>query len=101
MAERFKAAVLKTVDCNRSGGSNPSLSATMPTPQLAIGQTILPQTPRHRSSFRTAAWVGFRSQYDPCEGAKSFRICLAKIQTPFVRVILSIAMRMTFSALIS
>ena len=27
MAERFKAAVLKTVDCNRSGGSNPSLSA--------------------------------------------------------------------------
>ena len=28
MAERFNAAVLKTVDCNRSGGSNPSLSAT-------------------------------------------------------------------------
>ncbi len=27
MAERSKAAVLKTVDCNRSGGSNPSLSA--------------------------------------------------------------------------
>ena len=27
MAERFNAAVLKTVDCNRSGGSNPSLSA--------------------------------------------------------------------------
>ncbi len=28
MAERSNAAVLKTVDCNRSGGSNPSLSAT-------------------------------------------------------------------------
>jgi hypothetical protein len=28
MAERFNAAVLKTVDCNRSGGSNPSLSAS-------------------------------------------------------------------------
>jgi hypothetical protein len=27
MAERFNAAVLKTVDCNRSGGSNPSFSA--------------------------------------------------------------------------
>ncbi len=27
MAERSNAAVLKTVDCQRSGGSNPSLSA--------------------------------------------------------------------------
>jgi hypothetical protein len=27
MAERSNAAVLKTVDCNRSGGSNPSFSA--------------------------------------------------------------------------
>ena len=29
MAEWSIAAVLKTVDCNRSGGSNPSLSAKM------------------------------------------------------------------------
>src|SRR5882672_1016239 len=29
MAERSNAAVLKTVDCNRSGGSNPSLSALL------------------------------------------------------------------------
>ena len=28
MAERSNAAVLKTVDCHRSGGSNPSLSAS-------------------------------------------------------------------------
>ena len=28
MAEWSIAAVLKTVDCNRSGGSNPSFSAT-------------------------------------------------------------------------
>jgi hypothetical protein len=28
MAERSNAAVLKTVDCQRSGGSNPSLSAS-------------------------------------------------------------------------
>ena len=28
MAEWSNAAVLKTVDCNRSGGSNPSLSAS-------------------------------------------------------------------------
>jgi hypothetical protein len=28
MAEWSNAAVLKTVDCNRSGGSNPSFSAT-------------------------------------------------------------------------
>ncbi len=27
LAERSNAAVLKTVDCHRSGGSNPSLSA--------------------------------------------------------------------------
>ena len=27
MAERSNAAVLKTVDCHRSGGSNPSFSA--------------------------------------------------------------------------
>ena len=31
MAERSNAAVLKTVDCNRSGGSNPSLSALLIT----------------------------------------------------------------------
>ena len=31
MAERSIAAVLKTVDCNRSGGSNPSLSARLET----------------------------------------------------------------------
>ena|GEM_PF-1804243 len=30
MAEWSIAAVLKTVDCNRSGGSNPSLSAIIP-----------------------------------------------------------------------
>ena len=30
MAEWSIAAVLKTVDCNRSGGSNPSLSAKIP-----------------------------------------------------------------------
>ena len=29
MAERSNAAVLKTVDCYRSGGSNPSLSAQL------------------------------------------------------------------------
>ncbi len=31
MAERSNAAVLKTVDCHRSGGSNPSLSASSNT----------------------------------------------------------------------
>ena len=30
LAERSNAAVLKTVDCYRSGGSNPSLSAKIP-----------------------------------------------------------------------
>ncbi len=30
MAERFNAAVLKTVEGHTSGGSNPSLSATIP-----------------------------------------------------------------------
>ena len=32
MAERSNAAVLKTVDCNRSGGSNPSFSAEFGKP---------------------------------------------------------------------
>jgi hypothetical protein len=35
MAERSNAAVLKTVDCQRSGGSNPSLSATINTKSKA------------------------------------------------------------------
>src|SRR5437588_12865405 len=34
MEERSNAAVLKTVDCHRSGGSNPSLSDEM-------GQTVI------------------------------------------------------------
>ena len=37
MAERSIAAVLKTVDCNRSGGSNPSLSAGKPLQQQLEG----------------------------------------------------------------
>ena len=40
VAERFKAAVLKTVDCNRSGGSNPSLSAKA----LYMGPFFMPFT---------------------------------------------------------
>ena len=37
MAERSNAAVLKTVDCNRSGGSNPSFSAENETPSRYWG----------------------------------------------------------------
>lgn len=40
MAERSNAAVLKTVDCNRSGGSNPSLSANK-----GVNQQIMRFTP--------------------------------------------------------
>ena len=36
MAERSNAAVLKTVDCHRSGGSNPSLSAEQVHPAFFI-----------------------------------------------------------------
>ena len=36
MAERSNAAVLKTVDCYRSGGSNPSLSAHKKSPILGL-----------------------------------------------------------------
>ena len=35
MAERSNAAVLKTVDCNRSGGSNPSFSAEKPETKVS------------------------------------------------------------------
>ena len=34
MAERLIAAVLKTADCNRSGGSNPSFSARRKSKKL-------------------------------------------------------------------
>ena len=38
MAERSNAAVLKTVDCHRSGGSNPSLSARQDqNPRIIVG----------------------------------------------------------------
>ena len=37
MAERSNAAVLKTVDCHRSGGSNPSFSAKENRLVLLIG----------------------------------------------------------------
>ena len=38
MAERSNAAVLKTVDCYRSGGSNPSLSARQDqNPRIFVG----------------------------------------------------------------
>ena len=39
MAEWSNAAVLKTVDCNRSGGSNPSFSAMSTDNQLIIKMT--------------------------------------------------------------
>ena len=39
MAEWSNAAVLKTVDCNRSGGSNPSFSAMSADNQLIISLT--------------------------------------------------------------
>ena len=41
VAERLKAAVLKTVDRRRSGGSNPPLSATRITQQTEIEQFYL------------------------------------------------------------
>ena len=41
MAERSNAAVLKTVDCNRSGGSNPSLSAK--NKKIAVGYQLIQQ----------------------------------------------------------
>lgn len=37
MAERFNAAVLKTVVQQWTGGSNPSLSAVKPVPTLRTG----------------------------------------------------------------
>src|SRR5690606_11484104 len=69
MAERSNAAVLKTVDCHRSGGSNPSLSAnpnnSAPTGAFFIlvnaRQTLFakaraqPNTVAHRA---TLSWGG-------------------------------------------
>jgi hypothetical protein len=52
MAERSNAAVLKTVDCNRSGGSNPSLSAD---------NFLKPATSKDLSGF-FISWVQNRVQ---------------------------------------
>ena len=38
VAEWSIAAVLKTADCNRSGGSNPSFSAKRPVPSVGTGR---------------------------------------------------------------
>ena len=43
LAERSNAAVLKTVDCNRSGGSNPSLSAKGADNQIVVVFTPVTQ----------------------------------------------------------
>lgn len=40
MAERSNAAVLKTVDCHRSGGSNPSLSALQLLMQRSLAEFV-------------------------------------------------------------
>ena len=44
MAERSNAVVLKTIDCNRSGGSNPSFSAKR-NPQHCCGFFIFQKKP--------------------------------------------------------
>ncbi len=41
MAERSNAAVLKTVDCHRSGGSNPSLSAASKASTIVLAFVVL------------------------------------------------------------
>ena|GEM_PF-651172 len=55
VAERFKAAVLKTVDCNRSGGSNPSLSAKHR--RVPNGGLVLPRIACPKDSFFPTASV--------------------------------------------
>ena len=47
MAERSNAAVLKTVDCYRSGGSNPSLSANALKPRQGAFLFSNESVPRH------------------------------------------------------
>jgi hypothetical protein len=52
MAERSNAAVLKTVDCHRSGGSNPSLSAPQihllyKNPQTSSLRVLLGESTNH------------------------------------------------------
>ncbi len=58
MAERSNAAVLKTVDCNRSGGSNPSLSAkkvsklTKPLQIVDYAGVFVGTMPNHSSEIK-------------------------------------------------
>jgi putative endonuclease len=52
MAERSIAAVLKTVDCNRSGGSNPSFSAKKNAPYGAFFVLVHYQCEQLKSAWK-------------------------------------------------
>ena len=64
MAERSNAAVLKTVDCHRSGGSNPSLSARQyQNPRIIVGflfserAKLASASLENKKACGEAAWV--------------------------------------------
>ena len=59
MAERFNAAVLKTVEGNTSGGSNPSLSAIN-----AENQQIIKQTPNFTpKNIKSGVFILFKTNH--------------------------------------
>ena len=77
MAEWFKAAVLKTVECNSSVGSNPTPSAML-TISMATAGT--PHPPRSPDFFGEMA--------ESAEGARLLSECVVKA-APRVRIPLS------------
>ena len=72
MAERSNAAVLKTVDCHRSGGSNPSLSARQyQNPRIIVGFFVFRTSEAcfcefgEQKTCGEAAWVLILSEAPP------------------------------------
>ena len=76
MAERSNAAVLKTVDCHRSGGSNPSLSARQDqNPRIFVGflfserAKLASASLENKKACGEAAWVLIEVCSHPQQGS--------------------------------
>ena len=71
LAEWSIAAVLKTADCNRSGGSNPSLSTKIPVSALEMGFLLFRGTLRGIRAKKIHRGI----DYDVCSVLFRLRVC--------------------------
>ncbi len=80
LAEWSNAAVLKTVDCNRSGGSNPSLSATLDL-ETAVAVSELDMPPNGTGSCACHRAILFELTF--LNTGEKFRPITPGLQTGF------------------